>query len=135
MDFVNKLPNFLRWLLLPFASIIAWWLVNFLGQYAAKLIIFLSNPAGGWGENFFLYLLNPGISGYCAVYVAMLFAPSKRLYVAYISGFIWIAFSVAAGVLAAVTYSWPAVLACIATLVGCAIAIYDPLPDENRIEY
>ena len=135
MDFVNKLPNFLRWLLLPFASIITWWLVNFLGQFAAKLIIFLSNPAGGWGENFFLYLLNPGISGYCAVYVAMLFAPSKRLYVAYISGFIWIAFSVAAGVLAAVTYSWPAVLACVATLVGCAIAIYDPLPDENRIEY
>jgi len=130
MNFIYKFPRWLRWILLPFVSVISWWLIHLVGEIFAKVFIFLSKP-GGWSENFFIYLVNPGIAGYCAVHIAMIFAPKNKKYIGYIFGFIWIALAGAAGFLSMMTGQWPTVLGSICTIVGCAIAINDPPPEEE----
>ena len=90
MNLIYKLPKWLRWILLPFVSFLTILLVNILGKLAAKILLFLSNP-GGWSENFFEFFLNPGIAGFCAVYIAMAFAPKNKKFVGYAAAFVWIA--------------------------------------------
>ena len=130
MHLIYKLPNWARWILLPFASILTWFLVNVLGEIAAKILLFLSNPSG-WSENFFEYFLNPGISGFCAVYIAMAFAPRKKKFVGYTAAFLWVAFAGALSFFNFMLKDWPALLSSITTIVGCAIAIHEPIPEEE----
>jgi hypothetical protein len=128
MEIILKLPNWLRWILLPFASILTLIIINFLGKIATKIIIFLTTQ--GWSENFFEFLLIPGISGYCAVYIAMVIAPNNKKIVGYSIAFFWIAMAGALAVLNFMLKEWPSVLQSITIIAGCIIAIYDPLQDE-----
>jgi cytochrome bd-type quinol oxidase subunit 2 len=131
MNLIYKIPNWLRWILLPFASIISLILVNILAKLAAKIFMFLSSP-GGWSENFFEYFLNPGIAGFCAVYVAMVFAPKKKKLVGYIAAFIWIVIAAALAVFYIMTKEWPTLLASATTIAGCVFAIYEPPSEEEQ---
>jgi hypothetical protein len=130
MHLILKLPNWIRWILTPFASIICWFLVNLLAKVAAKIFLFLSSP-GTWSENFFEYFLNPGIAGYCAVYIAMMFAPKNKKLVGYTAAFLWVAFAGALAFFNLMLKEWPALLSSITTIVGCALAINEIPPEEN----
>jgi hypothetical protein len=129
MNLIYKLPKWLRWILLPFASVICWFLVNLLAKLAAKIFIFLSSP-GVWSENFFDYFLNPGIAGFCAVYIAAIFAPNNKKIVCYVAAFLWVCFAGALAFFNIMLKEWPALLSSITTIAGCAFAIYAPLPEE-----
>ena len=133
MNLIYKLPKWLRWILLPFASVIGWFLVNLLAKLASKIFMFLSSP-GGWSENFFEYVLNPGIAGFCAVYIAMIFAPKHKKFVGYAAAFLWIAIAGALAVFNFMLREWPSVLQSVTTIAGCVFAIYDPLPEEDPQE-
>lgn len=133
MNLIYKLPKWLRWILLPFASVVCWFLVNLLAKLASKIFMFLSSP-GGWSENFFEYVLNPGIAGFCAVYIAMVFAPKNKKIVGYAAAFIWVAIAGALAVFNFMLKEWPALLSSITTIVGCAIAIYEPIAEEENRE-
>ena len=131
MNLIYKLPKWLRWILLPFASVIGWFLVNLLAKLASKIFVFLSSP-GGWSENFFEYVLNPGIAGFCAVYIAMIFAPKHKKYVGYVAAFLWVGFAGALAFFNIMLKEWPALLSSITTIVGCAFAMYEPPPEEEQ---
>jgi len=133
MNLIYKLPKWLRWILLPFVSFLTILLVNILGKLAAKILLFLSNP-GGWSENFFEFFLNPGIAGFCAVYIAMAFAPKNKKFVGYAAAFVWIAIAGAIAVFNFMLREWPSVLQSVTTIAGCVFAIYDPLPEEDPQE-
>lgn len=130
MNLIYMLPRWLRWILLPFASVICWLLVNLLARLAAKIFLFLSSP-GVWSENFFEYFLNPGIAGFCAVYVAMIFAPNNKKFVGYVAAFLWVGFAGASAFFNLMLNEWPALLSSITTIAGCALAIYNPPPEEE----
>ena len=129
MQLIYKLPDWVRWILLPFASIISWLLVNILAKFAAKILLFLSNT--GWSENFFEYFLNPGFAGFCAVYSGMVFAPKNKKLSGYVVAFLWIALSAALAVFDIMTTQWPALLASITTIAGCYFAICEPPPEND----
>lgn len=131
MNLIYNLPKWLRWILLPFASILCWFLVNLLAKLAAKIFMFLSSP-GGWSENFFEYVLNPGIAGFCAVYIAMILAPKNKKFVGYAVAFLWVGFAGALGFFNFMLNEWPALLSSITTIAGCAFAIYQPPPEEEQ---
>jgi hypothetical protein len=131
MNLICKLPKWLRWILLPFASVIGWFLVNLLAKLASKIFMFLSSP-GGWSENFFEYVLNPGIAGFCAVYIAMIFAPKHKKFVGYAAAFLWVGFAGALAFFNIMLKEWPALLSSITTIAGCAFAIYEPPPEEEQ---
>ncbi len=133
MHLIYKLPNWLRWILLPFVSLLTILLVNILGKLAAKLLLFLASP-GVWSENFFEFFLNPGIAGFCAVYIAMAFAPKKKKMIGYTAAFLWIAIAGALAVFNFMLREWPSVLQSATTIAGCIFAIYDPLPEEGPQE-
>jgi hypothetical protein len=132
MHLIYKLPNWLRWLLLPIASILSWLLVNFIGKIATKILVFLSGPTG-LSENFFEYFLNPGISGYCAIQVAMAFAPKHKKNVGYTAAFLWVVLFGVVLVFNTMLKEWPSVLSSITTIAGCAIAMYGPIPEEEKL--
>jgi cytochrome bd-type quinol oxidase subunit 2 len=131
MNLIYKLPKLLRWILLPFASVVGWFLVNILAKLASKIIMFLSSP-GGWSENFFEYVLIPGIAGFCAVYIAMIFAPKHKKFVGYATAFLWVGFAGALAFFNIMLKEWPALLSSITTMVGCTFAIYEPPSEEEQ---
>ena len=92
--------------------------------------MFLSSP-GGWSENFFEYVLNPGVAGFCAVYIAMIFAPKNKKIVGYTAAFLWVGFAGALAFFNIMLKEWPALLSSIFTIVGCAYAIYEIPPEED----
>ncbi|MBZ1351199.1 hypothetical protein KZZ10_11125 [Alcaligenaceae bacterium LF4-65] len=130
MNLIYRLPIFVRWILLPFASFFTVLLVNAFGKLAAKIFVFLSTP-GGLSENFFEFLFLPGVSGFCGVYIAMAFAPKKKSFVGYTVAFLWIALAGALAVFNIMLREWPSVLQSASLIGGCILAIYNPLPEET----
>jgi cytochrome bd-type quinol oxidase subunit 2 len=101
-----------------------------LASLAAKIFMFLSSP-GGWSENFFEYVLNPAIAGFCAIYIAMVFAPKNKKFAGYATAFLWVGFISALAFFNFMLKEWPALLSSITTIAGCAFAIYLPPPEEE----
>lgn len=123
MDFIEKIPNFWRWILIPISSIFTWLLVLFVGKIVGKLVVFIQ--AGlGYSENFFEYLLNPGLAGYFAVLIAILFAPRKKRIVGIVLGVFWVMVAGIMAFAAVLISNWASLLAAVATLIGCGVAIY-----------
>jgi hypothetical protein len=79
MEYVEKLPAWLRWVLLPFACVLALILVHI----AARVYFWLQARMLGLGEGAWLTLISDhvvsgALTGFATVYVGSLVAPSNR---------------------------------------------------------
>ena len=71
---ISKIPEWVRWLLVPVTSILTVVFVWFVAALAAKIFVFLGGNQG-LSENFFIYLIVPGLASYCSVNTAAYMAP------------------------------------------------------------
>ena len=78
MEYIQRIPNWLRWVLIPFSSVITLLLVTIIANMAGKLMVFFGGDRG-FDEKFYSYLLSPSLAGFCSVYVAMMFAPTGKI--------------------------------------------------------
>lgn len=123
INLVERLPAFLRWILIPLVSVLGYVLVSLIVNIAGLIITFISADRGGFGINFWTYLISPGLSGYFAVYSSAIIAPSGKRVTAIIMGGTWF---VLAGIFAytsIVVGQWSNLIAVVSTVVGCGIAL------------
>jgi hypothetical protein len=126
----SKIPNAIRWVLVPIAAIIAAVVVWLLAGIAAKLIVFFGNGRG-WGENFFQYLLIPGIGTFFSVLTGAAIAPRYRAISAITLGVIWCFGAGATTFFIVLSGTWSALIAICSMCVGVAIAVFSPLPEPE----
>jgi hypothetical protein len=79
MEFVNKIPNWLRWILIPIASILAMFLVHWITQFFAGVQSSqVGSETGGFFDNIFRNTLPPAFTGFATVYAGVLMAPQGK---------------------------------------------------------
>lgn len=132
-DIVNKIPAWLRWPMIPVASVITAIVVWVLATIAAKLFVFLGGDRG-MSENFFLYLIVPGITGYFSVAATAIVAPRFKKLTAIVFGSIWI--SLAGGwtglkFFTVIASNWKILIPIVSICIGCAAAALESY-DETR---
>jgi hypothetical protein len=77
MPYIDKMPAWLRWILLPFASIGAYIIINLIVGIVGSLFDFLSNSP--YSSNFSKYVIAPGFAGYGAISVIAILSPAGHL--------------------------------------------------------
>lgn len=119
---VERFPGWLRWLFLPVVSIVAYFVISIAVSLVGRIIVFLGSTRGGWSENFFDYLVSPGVAGFYAVSAGGFVAPrAKQLTSTAIAG-IWICMAGAATFFVVLDGNWKFVLYIAALVVGTVYA-------------
>lgn len=88
-ELIEKLPNWLRWVLVPISAVVTLLVVWFLANLLNKIFSFLSGPENN-SEKFVSYLIIPGVVSYCSVIASAFMAPRFKYVTAIIVSFIWI---------------------------------------------
>ena len=129
MSFIDKIPNFIRWLLVPVVVVLTALIVWVLSTIASKVIVFISET-GGYGyaggflsANFFDYILNPGLGSFASVIAAAIMAPKFEKAVAITIGCLWLMVSGSMAYAAVILANWPGLLVTVSISVGCWIAV------------
>ena len=79
MEFVNKIPNWLRWILIPVASILAMFIVHWITQFFAGIQSSqVGSESGGFFDNIFRNTLPPAFTGFASVYAGVFMAPRGK---------------------------------------------------------
>lgn len=122
-EFVERIPHLIRWLLIPLASLFSYLLTAFAINILGLILVYFGPAYGGWNEKLFSHLVSPGISGFVAIYVCAILAPSAKRGVAIFISAVW--FVLAGGMLALAVWSaeWSTSLAVVSTAVGCGFAL------------
>jgi hypothetical protein len=125
MEYVGKLPGWLRWILLPFACVVAMFLVS----AAARLFFWFQARMLGLGDGAWLELITDnvvagGFIGYATVYAGSLFAPSNQKIVSLVVGGLVVMLSGLSFFLALTKHQWWGAAGVLATAIGAGIAIY-----------
>jgi hypothetical protein len=123
INFIERLPSFLRWVLIPLVSVLGYVLVSLIVNLAGLIMTFISAERGGFGINFWTYLISPGLSGYFAVYSAAIIAPSGKRVTAIIIGGTWFMLAGIFAYTSIVTGQWSNLIAVVSTVVGCGFAL------------
>jgi hypothetical protein len=131
LQVINKIPNWFRWLLIPIVSVIAAVLVGIGANIAAKVLIFFMGERGFLTENFYQYLIIPGVAGYCSITAAVIVAPRFNKIIAIVLGSIWIFLAGALTFLAIINDQWTSLIAIASLCIGCTISALEPY-DETR---
>lgn len=76
MTFIEKLPAWLRWTLLPIASVGTYVVVNFVVGIVGSFLDFISRSP--WGSNFSTHVVAPALAGYWAIATIAVVAPAGR---------------------------------------------------------
>ena len=125
---METIPNWLRWILIPIASILAMFVLN--------AILELSISRVGIGDTFFGSVqrntINAGAVGFIAVYAGVYVAPNRKEIVSLILGILYI-FLGSWSLLIGITESdyW-IILNIISVFIGTGIAIYISFTKEGK---
>ena len=87
-EYFEKLPDWLRWILIIPASILAYFLVNFLANISGQLLNFFSREP--WSDKMFTHLISPGLAGFFAIAIAIALAPRARPTVSFLITGFWL---------------------------------------------
>jgi len=129
--FIEKIPNWIRWPLTPIVSAITFFVVIVIANLVSKILVFLGGPRGGISDNFFEYLINPGIATFCAVGIVETVAPrSKQVAVIVIAG-LWIFLSGAITFISVLTGEWKSLLMVVAVIAGAGYAAVSVGPSST----
>ncbi len=132
--FFEKIPNWLRWILVPITTVLTAVVVWFLAGIAAKIMVFFDGGRG-WGENFFQYLLIPGFAIFWSVMTGALMAPRYRSSTALILGALW---SFGAGVFtffSVLTSTWASLIAIGSMCLGLVMATLSQASEPEKTEF
>lgn len=79
MTSVDKLPNFLRWFLVPIVTILALFVANFVMQIIANLQTnYIGFEIDGFFDNLYRNTIAPTLIGYFTIYAGVTFAPTYK---------------------------------------------------------
>jgi len=126
MSFIDKIPNFIRWLLVPVVVVLTALIVWLVAGILAKIFIFMSDSrygTGMLGENFFDYILIPGLGSFSSVIAAAIMAPKFEKIVAITVGCFWLMISGGMAYAAFILANWPGLLVTVSISVGCWMAV------------
>lgn len=131
----SKIPNLIRWMLVPITAVITAVVVWFLAGIAAKILVFFDNGRG-WGENFFQYLLIPGVGTFFSVMTGAIMAPRYRATTAMLLGVLWCFGAGALTFFSILTGTWSTLIAIASMCVGIVLAVFSPQsdPEETFVE-
>lgn len=125
MNYIDKVPNWLRWILVPIASIIAGVLITVMG----RIFFWLQAKMSGIGEGAWLDLIWTsvfvgGVTGFGLIYAGAHIAPSGKKMVALCLGALWIMAGGTSIYLSILKSNWWEVVEIVSTIVGIGSAIY-----------
>ena len=131
LEFIHKLPNWLRWILVPISVVVAYLLVSLL----TVLFFWFQGMMIGLGEGAWLDLLwknafAPAISGFAAVYSGVYCAPSSKKIVSLILGAILVLLAGLSLFSLLSRGDWWGVINVLFTVVGVGGAIYSTFEEE-----
>lgn len=121
-SYCEKLPSWLRWILVLPTTVLFYVLANFLLNIAGKLLEFFSRDSP-WSEKIFTHLISPGVAGFYAVGVAIAMAPGAKSRMALLITGVWLMFYGGAAFFAAMLGDWGAVIPSVVS-AGAAIMGY-----------
>lgn len=132
MEYIARLPGWLRWVLLPFACIAAMFVVSI----AARLFFWFQARMLGLGEGAWLelitdYVVAGGLTGYATVYAGSSFAPSNQKVVSLVVGGLVLMLSGLSIFLEIARAQWWAAASVLATAVGAGIAIHTIFEEDQ----
>lgn len=131
-EFIEKLPAILRWILIPIASVLSYVIVSMAVNIGGWIVTFLSSDRGGWGINFWTYLISPGLSGWVAVYISAILAPNGKRATAIVLAGVWFLLSGIFAYTSVMTGQWANLIAVVSTAAGCGVALSQIQTDISR---
>ena len=131
-SYCEKLPSWLRWILVLPTTLFFYVLANFLLNIAGKLLEFFSRDSP-WSDKIFTHLISPGVAGFFAVWVAIAMAPRAKSRTALLITGIWLMIYGGAAFFAAMVGDWGAVIPCVVS-AGAAIMGYSDFKSKQPRE-
>jgi hypothetical protein len=123
MEYIQKIPNWIRWCLIPVSSAFTLLLVTIIANIVGKLLVFFGGDRG-FDEKFYSYLLSPLLAGFCSVYVAMMFAPTRKIGTGIFMSSLWCAAYGALAFFSVVSSQFVVLIPVVAGCVGSIYALY-----------
>ncbi|MCP5411151.1 MAG: hypothetical protein H6924_03320 [Alphaproteobacteria bacterium] len=132
MDLVERLPGWLRWILVPFACALALVLVHM----AVRLFFWFQARMMGLGEGAWLEIITDtvivgGLTGYATVRIGSLVAPSNQKVVSLVIGGVVVMLAGISLFGLAIKHEWRGVVDVLATVIGIGVAIYQVFEEEE----
>lgn len=132
MEFIEKFPAWLRWILVPFVFVAAMVLVSIL----VRLFFWFQARMMGLGDGAWLELITDniiagGLTGYATVYFSCLVAPSSRRVVSLIVGGVVVMLSAWALADVLNKAQWWNAVNVVATIIGAGFAIHSIYEEEQ----
>lgn len=129
---LEKLPTWLRWILVPVAAVVAMYFTTF----ATNLIFWLQGKLLGlddeaWLHSIWRNILGPALTGYATVYAPVYMSPDGKKVVAIVVGAIMMMMGGAITISDMATRNWWGTLSAIATVLGAGVAIYKSIENEG----
>ena len=121
-EILEKIPEWVRWILIPFVALLTVTVVWFVALIAAKVFIFLGDDRG-FSENFFTYLLNPGVATYCSVNASVSVAPRYKNATAISVSALWIFIAGGLTFFILHNHDWKSLIQVVSFCVGAAAAL------------
>lgn len=123
-EVLERIPKWLRWLMAVPLSALTIFIVYWAVVLGGIVMNFLGPTGAAWGNNFFAYLLAPGVSGFSSTYVVHSVVPNhKRIAAVTIAG-LWVGISGFLVVFALLSKQWAIALAAVSAVVGVVVALY-----------
>lgn len=130
--YCEKLPKWLRWIVLFPVSVLFYVLANFLLNIGGKLLEFFSRDSP-WSDKIFTHLISPGVAGFYAVGVAIAMAPGAKSTTALLITGVWLMIYGGAAFFAAMVGDWGAVIPSVVS-AGAAIMGYSDFKSKQPRE-
>lgn len=130
-NIVRRIPNWIRWPLIPITAVVTAIVVWFVAGILAKILVFFDGGRG-WGENFFQYLLIPGIGSYFSVVAGTVMAPRFKQFTALLLGAAWAFAAGSSTFITVLTATWPSLIAIASVCVGCGVAAMNEYANPEK---
>jgi len=126
----EKLPGWVRWILILPASVMTYFLVNLLSNIAGPVLNFFSRDP--WSDKFFTHLVSPGLGGYASIAIAIAMAPKWQGQVGLLMTGVWLLVYGAATMLAFSNGDWRSAIPGIVSATTSILAYVQLKPTPTR---
>jgi hypothetical protein len=115
----EKIPNWIRWILICPISVLTYFLVNMFSNIAGTVLNFFSRDP--WSDKFFTHLVSPGFAGFASIAIAIALAPKGQRQVGLLITGVWLLVYGAVTMLAFANGDWKSA---IPGIVSAATSIF-----------
>ncbi|MBU3600108.1 hypothetical protein ICN28_06220 [Polynucleobacter sp. 30F-ANTBAC] len=132
MEFIEKLPNWFRWILVPISSLLTFVLVSLMAVLAIWIETkLLGIGEGAWLDKIWVNVIAAVLTGYSTIFVGALFAPSfKKIVALVLGGIVVLATGLILGSLIQ-KGDWWGLINVISNIIGVGGAIYTVFEDSS----